>query len=146
MSTLISERLVQLLSDRGVTGCTSRKIWQRGDFGRQEIPEWRQLVVTAETGPLAEGTVLGRDIFHPDPQGGRLCAGCGLTREHSIQSELYLPRESWDGSDVAVTRDRIGDGMAVGLPARLLVISARFYRLLLQHKIKGYTIEVAHLV
>jgi hypothetical protein len=142
---LISERMVQLLGG-GVPGCTTRRIWERHDSGPREIPGWRQLVVTAETGPLARPTVFGSDIFHPDPDGGSRCGGCGLTHEHGVQSELYLPRASWEGSEVAVTRDRIGGGRAGGLPARLLVISAAFYGRLLQHTIRGYTVEVAHLV
>lgn len=145
---LVSERVARLLEDDPVTGCTTRRIFERrrprSALSRlREMPGWRQLVITAETGPVADRTVFGRDIFHPDHD-GRRCDVCGLTREDGLLSELFLARDGWPGTDVAVTRDRIG-GRA-GTPRPLLVIAPRFHRWLVRHQVKGYAVEVARLV
>ena len=142
---IVSERFKRILREARVTGATTRRIWRRRGHRamREAIAGWWQLTVTAQAGPLAERTVFGSDIFHPEPAPER-CTVCGLTVGTTVQSELYLPRQSWDGSDVAVTRDRVG-GRA-GVPVPLLLISRRLYQLMLEHKIRSYHVEVAHLV
>ena len=64
----------------------------------------------------------------------------------NLISELYIQAENWDGSDIAATTTFIGGGKGLGLPRRLTVISQTLYELLIRERIKGFRVEVVHLV
>jgi hypothetical protein len=142
---LASDRLVRVLAEHGLTGWSSRAIFRARGSALREIPGWKQLVVTAEVGPAVPPTVFGRSPFHPDPHNLEGCRVCGLTRP-GLQSELYLPASSWEGSDLALTRDRIGGEFGLGHPVQLLVVSQRLYGLLREHRVQGFRVERVHLV
>lgn len=142
---LAADRLVRLLAEHGLTGWSSRTIFRERGSTRTEITGWKQLTVTAAVGPAVSPTVFGRSPFHPDPQNRDGCRVCGLTRP-GLQSELHLPASSWDGSDLALTRDRIGGEFGLGYPIQLLVVSQRLYRLLREHRVRGFRVERIHLV
>ncbi len=64
----------------------------------------------------------------------------------NLLSEVWVPRAAWDGSDIVCTKDLVGVRRGVPVPAPLLLISPRLWRLLEVEQIKGYEVEVAHLV
>ena len=61
-------------------------------------------------------------------------------------SEIFLHREQWDGSDIAITENLFGQGRNLLRPAPLIVISPRLYRLLDENKVKGFSCEIVRLV
>jgi hypothetical protein len=61
-------------------------------------------------------------------------------------SEIYIQRDAWDGSDIAVTTSLFGQGRNLLRPTPLIIISQRVYRLLEAAGIKGFSVEVAHLI
>jgi len=94
-------------------------------------------------------TRFGVDPVNDDPDGEYRCP-LGHTRGLNIISEPYVSRVSWDGSDFAVSIDRVGAPATPLVPRaryhRLLFVSPRLWRLLLEHKIKGWKAEIAHVV
>ena len=63
-----------------------------------------------------------------------------------ILSEIYLQRSTWDGSDIAVTEAFFGQGRDLLRPTLLIIILQRMYRSLQESGLKGFSVEVAHLV
>jgi hypothetical protein len=61
-------------------------------------------------------------------------------------SEIYLHRNAWDGSDIAVTSALFGQGRNLLRPTPLIFISQRMYRVLQAAELKGFSYEIAHLV
>jgi len=95
--------------------------------------------------PLDARSQCGVRPFDPDAEGRYRCPlghVAGLAR----LSEVFVSRAGWDGSDVACTTEMVGTRRGVLVPAPLLLISPKFYRLLRDGGVKGYRIEVARLV
>src|SRR5207237_10579583 len=61
-------------------------------------------------------------------------------------SEIFLQREQWDGSDIAITENLFGQGRNLLRPTRLIVISQRLYRLLDENNVKVFSCEIVRLV
>ena len=64
----------------------------------------------------------------------------------NVISELWIRRESWDGSDLNYTIQHEGYRRGVLVPCRLLVISRRLYDRLQAEGMRGLNVEVVHLV
>ena len=109
------------------------------------ITAWYQLVVTSAPVPTVPPTRFGVHPFDEDSEG---CYRCpfGHVSGLNLLSDLWVSREAWDGSDVAITKDNIGIRRGLLVPAPRLLISPRLRRLLQAGGAKGYTLEVAHLV
>ncbi len=140
---IASSRLAQEFTRAELTGVEFRPVFDL----RNPIKwakEWYQLRVTGVAGNLANKTKLGRDPFTPSQVSWQCPLGHSLVAE--FLSEIYLLRAEWDGSDIAVTTARFGQGRNLLRPAPLIVISQGMYRLLEQAEIKGASVEVAHLV
>ena len=103
-----------------------------------------QLWVTGTAGELAETTKLGLDPFSPSQISWRCPFGHSVVTE--FLSEIYLERSAWDGSDVAVTSALFRQGRNLLRPTPLIIISQRLYRLLQEAGLRGFSVEVAHLV
>jgi len=108
-------------------------------------PMWYQLVVTSKPVPVVPPTRFGIAPFDEDPEGLYRCP-CGHVSGLNLLSELWVPRAAWDGSDIARTENMVGIRRGLLMPTPLLLISPRFWRLLRAEKVKGYKVEVAHLV
>lgn len=106
--------------------------------------EWFQLKVTGKAGEIADQTSLGTDPFNPGQVSWRCPLGHSVATQ--VLSELYIKRESWDGSDIAVTSSLFGQGRELLRPTPLILISQRMYRVLQESELKGYSLEVAHLI
>lgn len=103
-----------------------------------------QLIITSRV-EVAAPTRFGIDPFNEDDAGEYRCTPCDLMGLN-ILSELSVVRESWNGSDFAVTKQLVGARMGVLVPAPLIVVSPRVRELFIQHKLNGAEWEVAHLV
>jgi len=110
--------------------------------------KWFQLLITAPRVPLVPLTLLGVNPFNHDEKGENRCIYAGET-DHvaglNLLSEVSISRSEWDGSDIVCTRQLVGANWAYVRARPLILISPRFRRLLIEHKVKGWRDEVAYL-
>jgi hypothetical protein len=138
-----SSKFASVFTENKLTGAEFRPIYDfRNPTTRSN--EWRQLWITGTIGRLAEKTKLGRDPFNESEVTWRCPLGHSVVTQ--FLSETYLHRESWDGSDIAVTSALFGQGRNVMRPIPLIIISQRLYRMIQDADLKGFSFEVAHLV
>lgn len=140
---VVSSRFVQAFAENHLTGAEFLPVLEFKNPGKRS-QEWHQLRVTGKAGWLAEKTLLGRDPFSPSEVSWR--CPLGHTVAAQILSEVYLNKEAWDGSDIAVTSSLFGQGRNLLRPTPLIIISQRLYRALEKAGLKGYSVGVAHLV
>jgi hypothetical protein len=139
---VVSYKFVELFNEKKLTGASFRPIFEfksPTNWSR----DWHQLCVTSRSGNLAEITRLGSDPFRPSKITWRCPLGHSVVTE--FLSEIYLRRNAWDGSDIAVTNALFGQGRNLLRPTPLIIISQRLYRVLEAANIKGFSVEVAHL-
>lgn len=109
------------------------------------LPVWYQLVITSKPISLSAPTRFGVHPFDEDREARYRCP-----REHvsglNVLSELWVSDFSWDRSDIARTENLIGTRRGLLVPAPLLLISPSLYKLLRARRIKGYEVEIAHLL
>ena len=53
---------------------------------------------------------------------------------------------SWEAHDLTATEDMVGKRAGVLVPSPMILITQRFYRILLETGTKGFEVHVAHLV
>ena len=140
---VVSSNFVRAFTENKLTGAEFRPIFEFKNPTKQS-KEWSQLRVTGKAGELAESTRLGRDPFSPSQISWRCPLGHSVVTE--FLSEIYLQRSTWDGSDIAVTEALFGQGRNLLRPTPLIIISQRMYRALQDARLKGFSVEVAHLV
>jgi hypothetical protein len=142
---IVSKRFAEILETSNIQGIIIKDIFLRKRSKLYPIDEWKQMVVTSEV-RVSDLTIFGYDIFHPDKTGVGRCKVCGLTRGQGIQSELHIDGNTWAVNDIAVTRERVGGGTTIGSPLQMMVISPRLYKLMKENDIKGYHVEVTHVI
>lgn len=137
--------LVERVTDEHVRGAKTKGVKRLG----KPQPTWYQLLITSRPLTVDSRTVFGINPFNDDPEGEYRCP-LGHARGLNLISEPYVTRDSWDGSDFAVSSDWVGAPATPLVPRaryrRLLFISPRVWRLLREHKIKGWKVEIARLV
>jgi hypothetical protein len=109
------------------------------------LPRWYQLIVKSKPVKIAQATKTGINPFDEDVAGKYRCPS-GHTAGFRLLSELYVERSSWDGCDIAYTSQLVGEKGGLIRPRPLILISPRLREILIQEKVKGLDIEVAHLV
>ncbi len=152
---VVSRKLAEKLKESGVTGveftpvrdgCSTDNGYDDSRHDRATTsPAWYQLVVTSSRLPVAPLTRTGIDPFNVDSQGEYRCPrgdNIGLR----FVSELYVQRAAWDGSDMTLTREVTGARVGLIRPAHAILVSARMRNLLLEEKVKGVRLEIAHFV
>lgn len=111
----------------------------------KEVSAYYHLLVVSPPSELHASTLVGNGPFDADVDGRYRCP-LGHTVGLNILSEVTITRPSWDVDyDFACTRQMIGVHRGLLRPRPLLLISPRLQRLLCEQKIKGYSLEVAHL-
>jgi hypothetical protein len=109
------------------------------------LAAWHQLQITAPPVPVVAPTRFGADNFDEDPLGEHRCP-LGHVAGLNLLSELHLPTEDLPQTDFAITQQLVGDRRGLLRPAPLLLVSQRARNVLVAHRIKGYGLEVVHLV
>jgi hypothetical protein len=109
------------------------------------LPLWHQLVVNAPPVSVSEQTRFGINVFDEDREGGYRCP-LGHVAGLNLLSEVYLPRGSWPGTDFAVTRELVGVRRGLLRPTPLLLMSQRARQAFVENGVKGYQLEVVHLL
>ena len=117
-------------------------------------PVWYQLIITSQPVSMVLPTRCGTDPFDDDPDGAYRCP-YGHIMGLNLLSEISVARGEWDGSDLAHTLQYTGYPFPKSqrnflLPGgcsgnQHLLISPRFREVLLEHKIKGWSSDVAYL-
>lgn len=138
---VVSSKFVQTFAENRLTGAEFLPVFDLRNPTKQ-AKEWYQLRVTGRAGKVAEPTKVGRDPFSPSQVSWRCPLGHSVAAE--FLSEIYLRRNEWDGSDIAITSALFGQGRNLLRPTPLIVISQRMYHALRDAGLKGYTCEVAH--
>ncbi|HEX8436047.1 hypothetical protein [Archangium sp.] len=138
---VVSSRLAQALQAHGMTGAAFLPV--RDPTGRL-LENWRQLTITSAPVDIVPPTLVGSDLFDLDEQGQFRCPQ-GHVLGLSFLSELWVRRESYDGSDLVRTRQLTGLRRGVLHPQPVLLFSPRLYRLLRELKVGRLVVEVAHL-
>jgi len=141
---IVSERLVSLMREHGMTG-TEFELVKSAKKRREGSPVWYRLKLAAPPVEVVAPTRFGIDPFDEDAAGRYRCP-LGHTAGLNILSELSVGRNSWNGADITVTHQFVGHRQGVLVPSPLIVVSPRLRALLIEHGIKGYKTEVAHLV
>lgn len=109
-------------------------------------PIWYQLkVISNPVTILSPPTQFGIDPFNEDLEGAYRCP-LGHVLGLNILSELWIKHETWDRSDVVMTREMIGVRGGLLVPEPLVLISARLHKLMKERHITGYQVEIVHAV
>ena len=140
---VVSSKFVRMFTENKLTGAEFRSIFEFKNPTKQS-KDWHQLQVTGDAGGLAENTRLGRDPFSPSQVSWRCPLGHSVVT--AFLSEVYLQKNAWDGSDIALTSALFGQGRNLLRPTPLIIISQRMYRAMQEAELKGFSVEVAHLV
>jgi hypothetical protein len=140
---VVSSKFVRTFTENKLTGAEFRPIFEFKNPTKQS-KDWHQLRVTGKAGVLAEITRLGRDPFSPSQISWRCPLGHSVVTE--FLSEIYLQKNAWDGSDIAITSALFGQGRNLLRPTPLIIISQRMFRVLQEAGLKGFSVAVAHLV
>lgn len=106
---------------------------------------WYQLTPVSAPVTVASSTSFGIHPFDPDTKGQYRCP-LGHVLGLNLLSEPALKRDTWDGSDIASTRELVGIRRGLLVPRPLLLVSHRFYKMLLDEKMKGWRVQRALLV
>ena len=110
-----------------------------------ESSDWFQLILTNNEAEIAPQTKVGIAPFDEDEKGTYRCPN-GDTLELNLLSELSIKASTALASDIMGSRQYLGDRRGLLRPEREILISQRLYRLLKDEKIKGFKVDVAHLV
>jgi hypothetical protein len=143
---LFSARLVEAFQKHGLVGARFLPVLNKG--GKSTLSAWYQLEVSSRPLEVLEPTRFGINPFDLDEAGEYRCP-LGHVAGLNLLSELWVKRESYDGSDICATRQHVGMRSRQGgvfRPYPLLLISPRLRRLLGEMRAKGCEWEVAHLV
>lgn len=140
---VVSGRLGNLIRGKSLTGAVLLPVVDARLKSAGIDANWYHL--DFDSGPVvaSDPTLYGRDPFEPERSPH---FSPGHVVGHAALSELYIGRESWDGSDFVRTRDPVGVRRGLLAPYPLLLVSRRAWQLLRSSGMKGFTPEVAHLV
>jgi hypothetical protein len=139
---IISQGLANILARNEVTGYELKPVHHISPKYRKK--PWYQLITTSFVN-VNPATKTGEDPFDEDPGNKYRCVN-GHTIGLDILSELSIDRDSWDGSDLAATKELFGVNRGLLRTYPLLVISQRLYRLIKEMSCKGTKVEVVKLV
>jgi hypothetical protein len=110
-----------------------------------KYPTWYQLLITTEPIPVSPPTKFGLEPFDEDLAGRYRCP-FGHIAGLNLLSEVTISRASWDGSDLARTKEMVGARGGVLRPHPILLGSPRLRGLFSEHSVRGVKMEIAHLV
>jgi hypothetical protein len=140
---VFSRRLCELIEQNHLTGAEFRPIEQCASS--TVVNDWRQIIVSSAPIGVSRDTIVGIHPFDHDTAGTYRCPN-GHLLGLNLLSELSLTAAEVDGSDFLVTREAIGAQRGVLVPRRLIVISQDVWRILRDNEVRGWRVEVAHLV
>ena len=141
---VVSRRVQELFARNQITGAQLNPV-RYNPKSSAESSDWFQLILTNTDAEIAPPTRVGIDPFDEDRKGECRCPN-GDTLGLNLLSEVSIKSSTKLGIDIIGTRQCLGCRRGLLRPERQILISPRLYRLLEAEKIKGYKVEVAHLV
>lgn len=142
---VFSRRLADLLEREGISGVQLRPVRHHRRRESPICPDWVQPVVTSPRVQVVSPTHFAIDPVREDVAGKYRCPQ-GHVAGLAIVSEAYVDGSSWDRADLVQSEQLYGLREGLLVPQPLVLISQRFYQLLKSENIRGFRIEVAHLV
>jgi hypothetical protein len=139
---IFSQSLANLLHDNLATGLELKPVHHISATSSRKV--WNQLKVNSLVN-VDHATKTGNRPFDEDSANNYRCE-YGHTIGLNILSELSIKRDSWDGSDIVATKELFGVNRGLLRTYPLLMISQRIYRLMIDAKCRGFTVEVVHLL
>ena len=141
---VVSARLMKLFKQHSITGAKFLPIRHR-PASSAESKDWFQFVADSSDALIIAPTKTGIHPFDEDLSDEYRCPlkdQIGLNR----LSEVWISRASYNGSDIAASRQFLGRRGGLLRPERLLLISPKLRRAIEAEKLKGFKFEVAHLI
>jgi len=139
---IISQELVNFFTYNNVTGYKFMPVFHKTPNYRKK--NWFQLVNLSFV-TVSPEIKTGNDPFDEDEDNEYRCK-IGHTVGLNLLSELSIQRDSWDGNDIVATKELFGVNRGLLRTYSLLMVSQRLYRLLMEGKFKGFTVEVVKVV
>lgn len=139
---IVSRRVVHLFQEEGLSGAAFEPVRLVNKSGAPSS-EYYQLRVNGARVQLDDTTRVGTDPFD-DERGGACQQGdvIGL----NLLSEVRVRRSTYQGCDITETIELIGVRRGLLRPRPVLLISAKTWRAIDAAKLKGFVIEIAHLI
>lgn len=141
---VVSARLVELFRQQGITGTEFRAVRQ-SPASSAESKDWFHLVVQSSEANIASPTRAGIDPFDDDAAGECRCPQGDLIGLNLL-SEVSVKAATRGAADIVCTRQFIGARRGLLRPERIILISPKVWLRLESEKLKGWEVDVAHLV
>ena len=141
---VVSKRIVELFRLQGITGAEFRAVRQ-SPASSAESKDWFQLTVQNAEAQIVPPTRTGIDPFDDDPKGECRCPEGDLIGLNLL-SEASVRKRTRGNSDIVCTQQFIGARRGLLRPERVLLISPKTWQLLEREKLKGWKVEIAHMV
>jgi hypothetical protein len=142
---IISSKLASLLRERRIQDCSFEPIH---DLRGNEIDDWFQLKVHTVFGSAVPPTKFGLDYFHQEDTKGEYVCPEHCLSGLNLLSELYVKPENENDlfPALSITKNRVGRKARWIVPAPFLLISRGLADAVLENNIRGFDLEVAHVV
>jgi hypothetical protein len=139
-----SRGLADLFRKHVITGVEFLPV-RRNPASSAVSSEWTQMVVQSAGAETVSPTLAGIDPFDTDTKGECRCPtgdliGLGLLSEVSIKSATRGTQ------DVVCTRQFVGTRRGLLRPERIILVSQKVRQVIESEKLKGFKLEIAHLV
>jgi hypothetical protein len=141
---VVSRKIKELFARHEIKGAQMNPV-RHSQKSSSESSDWFQLMLTDHEAEIAPPTRVGVAPFDEDEKGACRCSN-GDTLGLNLLSELSIKASTKLTADLMGTRQFISCRRGLLRPEREILISQRLYRLLDAEKIKGYKVEVAHVV
>jgi hypothetical protein len=140
---IVSSRLAALIRRFVITGVQLAPV--EDVVHQRASAQWQQIVPSGRAVEISDKTRAGNDPFDDDPEGTYRCP-LGHVLGLNLLSDVWIVRNSWAGDDLAISRQMFGEMRGLLRPEPVWLISSRFWRALKEASVKGFRVEVAHLV
>jgi len=144
---MFSERLADLVKHHNIKGVELYPVqhWKKAAPAKKWFYVKINSVINISARTVFGDAFEGEELsIHQVPK-----SSCGHSVIHTqTRSEYFLKRDSWDKADIIRSDWIFGTHPkgSVGYPSPQMYISQKFYAILREHNIKGYTVDIAHLV
>jgi hypothetical protein len=139
---VVSQRFVDACRSAGVSGASFAAVRQKGGADLRPLG-WYDLRVQPPYAQVISPTRAGVTPFDADVAGEFRCPN-GDTIGLNLLTEITISRASRGEADIVATQQFVGRRGGLLRPERQILVSRKVRRILREHKISGYRLEVAH--